>query len=87
LLLIISVGEFPVAAVPQGKTILKGVAMKSANVASAGVPKLEAVGVKNGKFPTLKLKVRHNGSVVRTIEIPDPREKFVKAWDALNAAP
>jgi hypothetical protein len=58
--------------------------MKTANVAEL---KLEAVGVKGGKYPPLKFKVRQNGLVVRTIEIPDPREKFAKAWDALNAAP
>jgi hypothetical protein len=49
-----------------------------------GASVLKAVGVKNGVYRPLKMKVYCGGRVVQTILIPDPRERFAKAWNAFE---
>jgi hypothetical protein len=51
---------------------------------TARVAVLKAVGVKNEIYLPLKMKVYRGGQVVQTILIPDPRERFAKAWNAFE---
>lgn len=44
-------------------------------------PTISAVGVKSEQFKPLKMEVKGpDGSVIRVIELPDPREAFMAVY-------